>query len=111
LNYIITAVYFEAWKVDDWEAGAEKRDWEKYYFEKSPSARNVIDYLKRISPAEIKDDKDVLEKTEVKIYGKAVSDLYDKKESEEAIDEYKRSVIQLLFNDKQNADKASVDSH
>ena len=111
LNYVLTAVYFEAWKKDAWEEHSVKADWEKYYFEKSPSAKNVIDYMKRVCPDDIKDDRDILERSEVKLYAKAVSDLYDTDESDEAIDEYKRSVIQLLFNDSKTTDNVSADSH
>lgn len=75
------------------------RDWEKFYFDKSPSMKKLISYLKVVSDEDIKDDNEILERSEVQMYSKAVADLYDKGESDETLEQYKESVKKILFDE------------
>ncbi|KAI1278735.1 28S ribosomal protein S35, mitochondrial [Halotydeus destructor] len=97
LHYLLTAVYFEAWKHDAWEEEKEQTDWERFYFEKSPSKDRLVSYLKEVSPEEVTDETHLMEKTEVKLYADALAQLYDNGETEETVEKYKESVEKLLF--------------
>ncbi|CAF4096168.1 unnamed protein product, partial [Rotaria magnacalcarata] len=45
-QYLLTALYFESWKIENWEADKTKSDWQAYYWDKSPSRTRLLDILK-----------------------------------------------------------------
>lgn len=99
LNYLITALYFEAWKREPWEEEITPADWERYYWEKSSSRQNIINYAKQVAPELVKDENKFVEKAVVKKYATAVTALYDNGETDENVDAYKEAVVNMLFGD------------
>jgi len=45
-QYLLTALYFESWKTEDWEKDRTKNDWQRYYWDESPSRTRLLDILK-----------------------------------------------------------------
>ena len=56
-----------------------------------------MEILKEINPKKA-DDIETTSKTDIDNYGKALADLMDHEENDEAIDAYGRSVTKLLFS-------------
>lgn len=76
-------------------------DWERFYYEKSPSFKGLLNYLSRVEEGtSLPDPETMLKRKEVKAHEEAVSKLFDEPESEESVDEYKRSVLNLVFDGK-----------
>lgn len=110
--YLLTAVYHESWKLEDWEKEKTEADMEKYFWDISKSRKTVVGLLQAISnidkvsqaPAEKKLrhlPEDTSEETltavsEVVTYRDAVTDLRNTAETQERLDHYKDSVRKLL---------------
>lgn len=124
INYLLTACFFESWvsfvysdlrmiahfafssfscvqKKEAWEEEKQMSDWERYYFDKSPCLKHLVEYLKKVEKKDSLEPQEVLDRSDVKMYGQAVSKLFDEGESEETIDDYKDSVLKLLFKEEQ----------
>ncbi|CAG2108966.1 unnamed protein product [Medioppia subpectinata] len=93
--YLLTAVYFESLKVEEWEDEKTEEDWEKFYWDKSESKKTIVSYMKQIKP-ELKDEE-ILNDQRVKSFSESVSRLFDQKEDKSSLNEYKRNVLQILF--------------
>jgi hypothetical protein len=59
----------------------------------------MVEYLKKTEGTESLDPQQVLERDEVKAYGQAVTNLFDAGEDEDTLQDYKDSVVQLLFTE------------
>lgn len=111
-HYLLTAVYHESWKTEPWEAGKEEADMECFFWEKSRSEANVVQFMKRMRQSQAAKDEDSLPHVqslppdctdddvkavaEVKDYGEAVCEIHNEGESNQSWDKYKRSVCSLL---------------
>lgn len=96
LKYVITALFFESWKIEPWEENEMTwEDWEKYQIEKTPSHSKAIDKLQQLHPS-LKAE-DAVERKEYKEYKEALCNLFDKGENFETLDSYRKSVENLLF--------------
>lgn len=84
-------------KTEAWEEEKERSDWERYYFDKSPCFRSLVQYLEKVEHAQTLDPNQVLERKEVQEYGEAVIKLFDEEEDDELIESYKKSVLNLLY--------------
>ena len=67
----------------------------------------MVEYLKKTEKKESLDPQDVLEREDVKVYGEAVSKLFDEGESEETLADYKNSVLKLMFGSDEGRDMSS----
>ncbi|KAK8788591.1 hypothetical protein V5799_021638 [Amblyomma americanum] len=111
-HYLLTAVYHESWKTEPWEADKAESDMECFFWEKSRSEANAVQFVRRLQQSlagqdettlphvqglspECTDD-DVKAVAEVKDYGEAVCEIHNGGESEQAWEKYKRSVCSLL---------------
>ncbi|XP_027197003.2 mitochondrial ribosomal protein S35 [Dermatophagoides pteronyssinus] len=100
-HYLLTASYFESWKIEKWETEKEYSDWEKYFWNQSKSRESLLNYLKKCQP---KISIEQLEQqSNVKQYADAVIKLYgdndgiEKSETNESLNQYKQSVLKILF--------------
>ncbi|KAK7891415.1 hypothetical protein WMY93_023378 [Mugilogobius chulae] len=50
--YLLTVLYHESWKTENWEAEKTAADMEEYSWENSPSQRNLLDTLTRMKVEE-----------------------------------------------------------
>lgn len=122
LQYVMTALYFESWKVEDWESEKTEDDMERYFWDMSASRRNIVTLLKTCHtmekasglpeegrqlsylPEEVTDDT-VIPLEPVQQYKAAVEGLHNTGETEVAVDTYKESVLKL-FNIKAWTEKS-----
>ncbi|XP_054160281.1 28S ribosomal protein S35, mitochondrial-like [Oppia nitens] len=96
--YLLTAVYFESLKVEEWETEIAESDWEKYYWNQSKSKESIVSYMKRVKP-DLKEE-DILNDQKVKSFAESVCKLFDEKKVKQKktnTDNYKQNVLQLLF--------------
>jgi len=85
VKYLLTVLYYESWKVEEWEADMSEDDWSRYQWHKSKSKRNIDDIIAKI---------DKTSEEEVKSYAQSTTNLFDN--GDESIDEFKQSVLKLL---------------
>ncbi|KAH9397586.1 28S ribosomal protein S35, mitochondrial [Tyrophagus putrescentiae] len=89
-QYLLTALYFESWKTEPWEAEKAYSDWERYFWEKSPSKR-------RPTRKPFPNEKAILGSEPVQRYARAVEDMVNRAQSAPVLGAYKESVLKLLF--------------
>ncbi|RWS09556.1 28S ribosomal protein S35-like protein [Dinothrombium tinctorium] len=97
-KYLLTACFFEAWKTESWESEKEQSDWETFFWEKSPSKASLINYFKKTF--QNFNEENFLEKDTVKDYSKSVKNLFDKEENDELLEDYRKNVEKLLFDER-----------
>ncbi|XP_015913775.1 small ribosomal subunit protein mS35 [Parasteatoda tepidariorum] len=98
LMYLLTALHHESWVTEPWEHKKTEADMEKFFFENSRIENKMS---KTIALIESKSDNDnIVEETKnsekVTSFGKAVTELLNKGETEETLSEYKKSVLNSL---------------
>ncbi|KAF6016812.1 mRpS35 [Bugula neritina] len=91
-KYLLTALYFESWKVEDWESEITWADLKTYEYDKSSNKVKVEAIVEQLPHA--KDDK--WKKSSLKKYEEAISNLHNQGESQETLTQYKRAVMNLL---------------
>lgn len=115
--YILTAMYYEAWKTEDWEAGKTLADMEKYFWDINESRTKIVQLLKsrkqlastmpesqvRSPPCLQKvevdaTDDQIVALPEVVEYKTAISELLNDGENLATLERYKKTVKQLLLN-------------
>lgn len=96
-QYLLTALYFESWKTEPWEAEKAYSDWERYFWEKSPSKRSISEYLQKADPKAFPNEKAILGSEPVQRYARAVEDMVNRAQSAPVLGAYKESVLKLLF--------------
>lgn len=100
-DYLLTALYFESVKHEEWEEDKPECDWECFYWKKSNSKDRVKQYYKAWN-SNVRDE--VFEKGEgdkvIEDYHQSLEKLY-KQENNETLELYRSSVERLLgFKDK-----------
>lgn len=93
-QYLLTALYFESWKTEDWESSRAKNDWQRYYWDESPSRARLLEVLKvaeKTSPTS-KDQKQLIERYRTSIT--RIQDDGNENESKNLTD-YKNDVLTL----------------
>ncbi|XP_070828225.1 small ribosomal subunit protein mS35 [Chaetodon trifascialis] len=98
--YLLTVLYHESWKTEDWEAEKTVADMEEYSWEDSPSQRNILDMLAHMKVAGEGEGEEVREqllgRKEVQEYKDCVTRLKNEGESESVILQYKEAVKKVL---------------
>ncbi|XP_061917231.1 small ribosomal subunit protein mS35 [Entelurus aequoreus] len=96
--YLLTVLYHESWKTEAWEAEKTVADMEEYYWEDSPSQKNIMDTLLRTEAVTAEDGRreQLLGRSEVQEYKDSVTRLKNQGESESAMLQYKEAVMKVL---------------
>ncbi|KAG8520266.1 28S ribosomal protein S35, mitochondrial [Galemys pyrenaicus] len=97
--YLLTVLYHESWKVEEWEKNKTEADMEEYTWDNRSSEKNVLETLLQIRAAEkhLEVGKEALLGTkEVENYKKSVVSLKNEGENENTLSQYKESVKRLL---------------
>ncbi|CAF2632217.1 unnamed protein product [Rotaria sp. Silwood2] len=100
-QYLLTALYFESWKTENWEQDRTKNDWQTYYWDKSPSRTRLLDILKvaEKDPSSV-DSKSVLEhnKKLVERYRTSITRVQDEGVENELknLTDYKNDIIVFM---------------
>ncbi|CAF3568377.1 unnamed protein product [Adineta steineri] len=101
-QYLLTALYFESWKIETWEQERTKNDWQRYYWDESPSRDRLLDILKahEKDPSSV-NSKSVLDRNKklVERYRKSISRVQDEGVENELknLKDYKNDVL-MLYN-------------
>ncbi|XP_066595964.1 small ribosomal subunit protein mS35 [Prorops nasuta] len=93
VEYLITAVYNEAWNIEPWESEKEEVDMEYYDWEKNASCKNLVTIYKWPFPPTDFDYENIPHVTEYKM---AVTDLINNGEDEFSVNKYKEAVKNIL---------------
>lgn len=104
-EYLLTALYFESLKHEDWEDEKEECDWERFFWDRSQSKVKIKDYVKE----SVKDED--IEKghgnLSIEDYRKALEVIHDN-DSIESYESYRNSVEKLLgFEQQETANEQS----
>uniref|UniRef100_A0A8D0DN81 Mitochondrial ribosomal protein S35 n=1 Tax=Salvator merianae TaxID=96440 RepID=A0A8D0DN81_SALMN len=97
--YLLTVLYHESWKTEEWEKHKTEADMEEYIWENSTSQKNALDTLIRIREAEkIKENnrEELLASEIILDYRESVTLLKNEGETEKNLSQYKNSVKRLL---------------
>ncbi|XP_005364669.1 28S ribosomal protein S35, mitochondrial isoform X1 [Microtus ochrogaster] len=97
--YLLTVLYHESWKTEEWEKNKTEEDMEEYVWENSSSENNALRTLLQMRAAEsgVAPSRDELLGTrEVEDYRKSVVQLKNEGENEANLTQYKESVKRLL---------------
>ncbi|XP_040611142.1 28S ribosomal protein S35, mitochondrial-like [Mesocricetus auratus] len=90
--YLLTVLYHEAWKTEEWGENGTEEDMEECVWENSSSEKNVLQTLLQRRAA----DSSVAPSREVEDYQKCVVRVKNEGENEEILTQYKESVKSLL---------------
>ncbi|CAF3473761.1 unnamed protein product [Rotaria sp. Silwood1] len=107
-QYLLTALYFESWKAENWEQDRTKNDWQTYYWDKSPSRTRLLDILKASEKnASSVDSKSIVEQNKklVERYRTSITRVQDEGVENELknLTDYKNDII--VFMSSSNLDK------
>ncbi|ELK33896.1 28S ribosomal protein S35, mitochondrial [Myotis davidii] len=97
--YLLTVLYHESWKTEDWEKNKTEADMEEYIWTNSSSEKNILETLLQIKAAEKNLDvtkEELLGTKEIEDYKKCVVSLKNEGDSENTLSQYKDSVKRLL---------------
>ncbi|XP_035379636.1 28S ribosomal protein S35, mitochondrial isoform X2 [Electrophorus electricus] len=99
--YLLTVLYHESWKMEEWEKEKTRADMEEYVWEDSPSQKNILETLLRMHAVEKCEEdggvqKELLGRPEVEEYKDSVTKLKNEGENECNIQQYKDAVKKLL---------------
>ncbi|XP_014209641.1 28S ribosomal protein S35, mitochondrial [Copidosoma floridanum] len=93
-EYLLTALYHESWRKEDWEDEKTLADMEYYDWDKEQSRKNLVTVYTWPEVPQDYDYEQIPHATEYKI---AVTDLINNGEDEYAVNKYKEAVKKLLF--------------
>ncbi|GFN93728.1 28S ribosomal protein s35, mitochondrial [Plakobranchus ocellatus] len=112
VKFLLTAVYFESWKIEEWEQRKELSDMEKYNWDINKSSKTCLSLLKTIKeidnasgnetsklkylPEDVQDSSSVYDLSEIHQYKTAVEELVNDGENVETLTSYKLAVEKLL---------------
>ncbi|NP_001231856.1 28S ribosomal protein S35, mitochondrial [Sus scrofa] len=97
--YLLTVLYHESWKTEEWEKKKTEADMEEYIWENSTSEKNILETLLQIKAAEKNlelSKEELLGTKEVEDYRKSVVSLKNEGDNENTLSQYKESVKRLL---------------
>ncbi|XP_059243172.1 small ribosomal subunit protein mS35 isoform X2 [Mustela nigripes] len=97
--YLLTVLYHESWKTEEWEKDKTEADMEEYVWNNSSSEKNILETLLQIKAAEKNLDvnkEELLATKEVEEYKKSVVSLKNEGDNENTLSQYKESVKKLL---------------
>ncbi|XP_036038128.1 28S ribosomal protein S35, mitochondrial [Onychomys torridus] len=97
--YLLTVLYHESWKTEEWEKNKTEEDMEEYVWENSSSEKNVLQTLLQMRASESSvapSREELLGTKEVEDYQKCVVRIKSEGENEASLTQYKESVKRLL---------------
>ncbi|XP_074081796.1 small ribosomal subunit protein mS35 [Macrotis lagotis] len=97
--YLLTVLYHESWKTEEWEKKMTEADMEEYIWENSRSEKNVLKTLLQIKASEKTSavtKEELLGSEEVENYKKSVVALKNAGDTENNLSQYKEAVKKLL---------------
>lgn len=97
--YLLTVLYHESWKTEEWEKNKTEEDMDEYVWAKSSSESSVLQTLLQMRAAESSvapSREELLGTKEVEDYQKCVVRLKNEGENEASLAQYKESVKRLL---------------
>ncbi|KAK2500947.1 hypothetical protein MC885_015678 [Smutsia gigantea] len=97
--YLLTVLYHESWKTEEWEKNKTEADMEEYIWKNSSSEKNILETLLQIKATEKNlevNKEELLGTKEVEAYKKSVVNLKNEGDSENTLSQYKESVKKLL---------------
>ncbi|XP_028613386.1 28S ribosomal protein S35, mitochondrial [Grammomys surdaster] len=97
--YLLTVLYHESWKTEEWEKNKTEEDMDEFVWAKSSSESSVLQTLLQMRAAEgsvVPSREELLGTEEVEDYQKCVVRLKNEGENEESLAQYKESVKRLL---------------
>ncbi|XP_028747461.1 28S ribosomal protein S35, mitochondrial [Peromyscus leucopus] len=97
--YLLTVLYHESWKTEEWEKNKTEEDMEEYVWENSSSEKNVLQTLLQMRASESSvaaSREELLGSKEVEDYQRCVVRLKNEGETEASLTQYKESVKRLL---------------
>uniref|UniRef100_A0A674B7V5 Mitochondrial ribosomal protein S35 n=1 Tax=Salmo trutta TaxID=8032 RepID=A0A674B7V5_SALTR len=96
--YLLTVLYHESWKMEDWESEKTVADMEEYSWEDSPSQKNIMSTLVRMQVEGEGEAvrEELLGRPEVLEYRDSVTRLKNEGESESSMHQYRDAVKKLL---------------
>ncbi|DAA29440.1 small ribosomal subunit protein mS35 [Bos taurus] len=97
--YLLTVLYHESWKTEEWEKKKTEADMEEYVWKDSASEKNILETLFQIKAAEKNTElskEELLSTKEVEDYKNSVVSLKNEGDNENTISQYKESVKRLL---------------
>ncbi|XP_027968998.1 28S ribosomal protein S35, mitochondrial [Eumetopias jubatus] len=97
--YLLTVLYHESWKTEEWEKDKTEADMEEYVWNNSSSEKNILETLLQMKAAEKNlevNKEELLATKEVEEYKKSVVSLKNEGDNENTLSQYKESVKKLL---------------
>uniref|UniRef100_A0A8C7AC21 Small ribosomal subunit protein mS35 mitochondrial conserved domain-containing protein n=1 Tax=Neovison vison TaxID=452646 RepID=A0A8C7AC21_NEOVI len=97
--YLLTVLYHESWKTEEWEKDKIEADMEEYVWNSSSSEKNILETLLQMKAAEKNlqvNKEELLATKEVEEYKKSVVNLKNEGDNEDTLSQYKESVKKLL---------------
>ncbi|XP_040843388.1 28S ribosomal protein S35, mitochondrial isoform X2 [Ochotona curzoniae] len=97
--YLLTVLYHESWKTEEWEKQKTEADMEEYIWKNSSSEKNILATLVQMRAAEGSagvGEEELLATEDVQAYARSVASLKNEGDSEQALCQYKESVKRLL---------------
>uniref|UniRef100_A0A452T1I4 Mitochondrial ribosomal protein S35 n=1 Tax=Ursus maritimus TaxID=29073 RepID=A0A452T1I4_URSMA len=97
--YLLTVLYHESWKTEEWEKDKTEADMEEYVWNNSSSEKNILETLLQMKAAEKNlevNKEELLGTKEVEEYKKSVVSLKNEGDNENTLSRYKESVKKLL---------------
>jgi len=112
--YLLTAVYFESWNVEEWECEKTEADMETYVWDMTGSKPAIINTVKKMhemaqqnsvsavpevleSVSEDPSDESFLSSEQISGYKQAVTDLHNQGEDLHSLEQYKQAALKLLL--------------
>ena len=99
--YLLTVLYHESWKTEEWEKKKTEADMEEYVWKDSASEKNILKTLFQIKAAEKNTElskEELLSTKEVEDYKNSVVSLKNEGDNENTLSQYKESVKRLFQN-------------
>ncbi|XP_042326033.1 28S ribosomal protein S35, mitochondrial [Sceloporus undulatus] len=97
--YLLTVLFHESWKTEQWEKDKTEADMEEYVWENSASEKNALDTLLRIRSVEKAEEvsrEELLASEIILSYKNSIVALRNEGENEKNLFQYKNSVKKLL---------------
>ncbi|XP_053243495.1 28S ribosomal protein S35, mitochondrial isoform X1 [Podarcis raffonei] len=97
--YLLTVLFHESWKTEEWEKEKTEADMEEYIWENSASEKNALETLVRIRAGDKTEEvsrQELLASQKILAYRKSVVELKNEGETDKNLSEYKNSVRRLL---------------
>lgn len=92
-NYLLTTLYHEAKNMEEWESEMTEEDYANFKWDKTRSKENILAALSKI---ENKSAESLLESKKVDRYRNNLKKVFDEGESQENLNAYKKSVLEIL---------------